>query len=532
MSEGGVNDPGKGSGPVGSDPVRRLVVVSNRLPIVLERDGQKWRAEPGQGGLVTALAPVLRDRGGLWDGWPGTTEPGADSAVREAVDRGGVGYDLECVALSEEELDKYYYGFSNEILWPLFHDLTDRCNYDPAYWPVYRQVNRKFANAVATATREEDYVWVQDYHLLLTAEELRLAGVRRRLGFFLHIPFPPLDIFMKLPWRFQVLRAMLEYDLVGFQTTRDLRNFVHCVRTLVSDMRVQTNRRAAASITTRDGRKLRLGAFPIGIDYKKFSSLAQSQHVAEQAWYIHEALPERKLILGVDRLDYTKGIPQRILALADLLERYPEHVGQLTFIQVVVPSRTEVPEYRELKRRVEQLVGQVNGRFTISGWTPIHYIARPLGLRELIAHYRTAEVGLITPLKDGMNLVAKEYCACSLDDGVLILSEFAGAAAQLQGGALLVNPFDIQGLADGIHEALTMGGDERLARMRRLRRCVARQNVFWWVDSFLQAAIARDLASFPHVDHFVPQAPTAPEDHASPGLVRALTAFRGSDVNP
>jgi trehalose 6-phosphate synthase len=221
------------------------------------------------------------------------------------------------------------------------------------------------------------------------------------------------------------------------------------------------------------------------------------------------------ILLGVDRLDYTKGIPQRIRALADLLERYPEHRGQLTFIQVVVPSRTEVPEYQDLARQVEQLVGQVNGRFTTSGWTPIHYIARPLALRELIAYYRTAEIGLITPLKDGMNLVAKEYCACSLDDGVLILSEFAGAAAQLHNGALLANPFDIQGLADKIHAALTMEQRERLARMRKLRRCIARQNVFWWVDSFLRAAIAQDLTSFPHVDYYVPQQPEPSDAEAS-----------------
>jgi trehalose 6-phosphate synthase len=505
---------GNGSGEDGR--VRRLVVVSNRLPIVLKHDpGGGWKAEPGQGGLVTALAPVLRDRGGLWVGWPGTVEDAADEAVRDAAKQGGVGYDLECVTLTGEELENYYHGFSNEILWPLFHDLPDRCNFEPAYWPVYRQVNHKFAETIARTTREEDYVWIQDYHLLLAAEQLRLSGVERRLGFFLHIPFPPPDTFMKLPWRFQVLEAMLEYDLLGFQTARDLRNFIQCVRALIAGARVQANRRMAASITTRQGRELRLGAFPIGIDYKKFSDLAQSQHVAEQAWYIHEALPERKLIFGVDRLDYTKGIPQRILALSDLLERYPEHRGQLTFIQVVVPSRTEVPEYQQLRRRVEQLVGQVNGRFTTSGWTPIHYIARPLALRELIAYYRTAEIGLITPLKDGMNLVAKEYCACSLDEGVLILSEFAGAAAQLHSGALLANPFDIQGLADRIHAALTMEQDERLARMRRLRRCIARQNVFWWVDSFLRAAIAQDLGSFPQVEYFVPRPPEPSDAEAS-----------------
>jgi trehalose 6-phosphate synthase/phosphatase len=495
--------------------VRRLVVVSNRLPIVLRREGDTWQVEPGHGGLVTALAPVLRNRGGLWIGWPGTTDEGAVDAVHQ-TDREGVGYDLEPVILTPEELERYYHGFSNEILWPLFHDLPGRCAFDPDYWPVYRQVNHKFAQAVERTTAVDDYIWVQDYHLLLVAQELRRAEIPRKTGFFLHIPFPPLDIFIKLPWRFHLLEAMLEYDLLGFQTARDLRNFVHCIRSLLPNVRVSSGRRMAATVTAH-GRELRLGAFPIGIDHNRFVNEAHSQQVADRAWYIHEALPERKLILGIDRLDYTKGIPQRILALGNALARYPELRRQLTFIQVVVPSREDVHEYQELKREVEQLVGQINGQFTESGWTPIHYICRPLDALDLVAYYRTAEVALITPLKDGMNLVAKEYCACSVDDGVLILSEFAGAAAQMQHGALLVNPYDIEGVADALHRAMTMDQAERLARMRRLRRGVARQNVFWWVDSFLQAAIARDLGSFPHVDYFVPQPPPEESEPAAEG---------------
>ena len=499
-----------------NDPVQRLVVVSNRLPIVLNKqEGGGWRIESGQGGLVTALAPVLSNRGGLWIGWPGTADEGATAAVRE-MDRGGVGYELEPVPLSTEELERYYHGFSNEILWPLFHDLPDRCNFSPAYWPTYRQVNRKFAAAIAAKTSVNDYIWVQDYHLLLVAEELRQIGGQQRLGFFLHIPFPPLDMFVKLPWRFQVLQGMLEFNLLGFQTTRDLHNFIQCVRALVPRARVTMGRKMGATIAKPDQSELRLGAFPIGIDYSKFVHSARGKPVTDRAWFLHESLPKRKLILGIDRLDYTKGIPHRIRALGDLLERYPEHRGNLTLIQVVVPSRTEVPEYQELKNEVERLVGEVNGRFTMSGWTPIHYICRPLDAEELVAYYRTCEIGLITPLKDGMNLVAKEYCACSLEDGVLIMSEFAGAAAQLHNGALLVNPFDIQGTADAIHRALVMPDEERHARLRRLRRIIARQDVFWWVDSFLKAAIARDLASFPEVDHFVPRPPEEDGDEKTP----------------
>jgi trehalose 6-phosphate synthase len=485
------------------DRRRRLVVVSNRLPVVIQPDDDGgFHVRPGSGGLVTALAPVLRDRGGLWIGWPGTSSGGALEALAGVQER-EVGYTLEPVELTGEEVAGYYHGFANEVIWPLFHDLPGRCNFDPARFPVYRSVNRKFVESIVVNTAAGDYIWVQDYHLMLVADEMRRAGHARRSGFFLHIPFPPLDVFMKLPWRFEILRGLLAYDLLGLQTARDLRNLLDCLRTLVPDARV-ASRRTAATVGV-DGHELRLGAFPIGIDQRRFSSGARSRPVEERAWYIHEDLPERKLILGVDRLDYTKGIPERIQALGRALERYPELRGNVTFIQVVVPSREDVPEYAQLKQEIERLVGQVNGRFTQSGWTPIHYIYRSLEWEELLAYYRTCEVAFITPLKDGMNLVAKEYCACSLDDGVLVLSEFAGVAAQFRSSALLVNPFDVDGMAGALHRALTMEPDERAARMRRLRRNVARQNVFWWVDAFLKAAIASDLRLFPQVEHFVPQ---------------------------
>ena len=478
----------------------RLVVVSNRLPLVLTRgpDGS-WRARQGQGGLVTALAPVLRDRGGLWIGWPGATEDSALATVR-SMPADETGYTIEPVALTDEELDRYYRGFSNEILWPLFHDMPGRCNFDPGYWPTYQQVNRKFAETVARCTTEHNYVWVQDYHLMLVADELRRAGVSRTVGFFLHIPFPPVDIFVKMPWRFQVLEALLRFDLVGFQTRRDMRNFVACVRALMPGLPMTTRYRAGE--VTLDGHTAHVGAFPIGIDYRKFVEAARSKEVADRAWFIHEALPDHKVILGVDRLDYTKGIPHRIDAFALALERHPEMRRRVVLVQVVVPSREDMPEYAELRTRIERRISRVNGRFTESGWAPIQYIYRSLSMLDLLAYYRTSEIALVTPLKDGMNLVAKEFCACSLEQGVLVLSEFAGAAAQLQKGALLVNPFDVEGTADAIHRAFTMEPQQRRERMRRLRHNVARQNVFWWVDTFLRAAIDRDLSHFPPSEYF------------------------------
>ncbi len=488
-----------------SENLGRLVVVSNRLPVVLsrEQDSGAWRVSPGSGGLVTALAPVLKDRGGLWIGWPGTGDEDAVSFLRDHSSPESVGYTLRPVPLEQREEDLYYKGFSNGVIWPLFHDLLMRASFDPECFRAYEEVNDKFARVIAEFTREEDYIWVQDYHLMLVAAALQRMGLRRRTGFFLHIPFPSLDIFTKLPWRFQVLKGLLSYDLIGFQTARDRRNFVQCVRALMPGSKCAGSR-SVSTLTTPE-RELRVGSFPIGIDARRFMGEARSKEVADRAWFIHEALPERKLVLGIDRLDYTKGIPQRIMAVGDALRRYPDLRGKITFIQVVVPSREDVPEYRQLRREVERLVGQINGQFTMSGWTPIHYIYRPLTREELLSYYRTTEIALITPLKDGMNLIAKEYCACSVDDGVLVLSEFAGAAAQLQTGALLVNPHDIEGTADALARAYHMDRDERRARMRRLRRKVARQDVFKWVDAFLRAAISKDLSAFPAVEPFVPR---------------------------
>jgi trehalose 6-phosphate synthase/phosphatase len=488
----------------------RLTVVSNRLAIVVDKDNAgQWIIKPGSGGLVTALGPVLRDRGGQWIGWLGSNLQGEldETALKDLLDCGSreTGYSLISVELSEEEIQRYYFGFSNEILWPLFHDLPSRCNFDPTYWKVYEQVNGKFAQVVAANTSQnEDYVWVHDYQLILVAACLKRLGIIRRTGFFLHIPFPPLDGFIRLPWRFQILEALLQYDLVGFQTMRDRRNFMDCVHMLMPKSKVVGHGQVSRCLTPE--REVLVGTFPISIDFTQFAEFSGTQEVQDEAWIIHANLAERQLILGIDRLDYTKGIPLRLWAFANALERYPQLRRKVTLIQVVVPSRQEVPEYEALKREIERLVGEINGRFTEVGWTPIHYIYRSLSWVELLAYYRTCEIALITPLKDGMNLVAKEYCACSIENnGVLILSEFAGAAAQLQNGALLVNPFDIEGVADAIYEAYTMDGEMRHKRMEKMRRSIQKNSIFHWVNAFLRAGIHKDLNQFPKAEFFVPK---------------------------
>ena len=484
-----------------------LIVVSNRLPFVLKKEGDGYSVRPSSGGLVTALLPVLQGRGGAWVGWHGAS--GHDPAIAPALKQAATdaGYQLRAIALTEEEQRNFYAGFSNEVIWPLFHDLQTLCNFDPSYWRCYCDVNRKYAKAVADIANSGDFIWIHDYQLMNVGAEMRQFGVEAKTAFFLHIPFPPLDIFVKLPWRFHLLRALLAYDLVGFQTLRDRRNFIQCVRTLIADARVV----GKGNIVTIEhgGRSVRVGSFPIGIDYNEFVKRASEPAVERQSAKLRLQLPDRQLILGIDRLDYTKGIPCRLEAFRDALTRYPELREHVTLVQVVVPSREDIPRYFELKARIEGLVGEINGQFTRpGGWVPIHYVFRSLDSIDLLSYYRAAEIALVTPLKDGMNLVAKEYCACSIEeDCVLILSEFAGAAAQMQSGALLVNPYDREGVADAIHRAFHMSLAERRARMRRLRRAVRKQEIFWWADSFLRASIETDMSAFPQSD-FVPLSET------------------------
>ncbi len=479
-------------------PAGRMVVVSNRLPFVVEKDErQGWRLVPGSGGLVSALLPTLKDRGGVWIGWPGAVQE--EAAARRVLSRsqGQSGYRLVPVMLSADDIEKFYLGFSNEIIWPLFHDLQSMCNFDPGYWQSYVAVNRKYAAAVRGAARPADFVWVHDYHLMLLGRELRRLRLRNRMAFFLHIPFPPPDIFFKLPWRQELVYALLEFDLVGFQTWRDRHNFLQCLEVLAPQAAF-SGRSQVMSIRL-GGRTVRLGHFPISVDFAALEHAAGQESVLWEVERLQEALHHRQLILGLDRLDYTKGILYRLQAFQYALEHNPSLQDRVTLVQVVVPSRGDIPRYHELRLRIEQTVSRINGQYTRPGsWVPIHYLYRNLSPTELAAFYRAAGIALVTPLKDGMNLVAKEYCACSLEeDCVLILSEFAGAAAQLHHWALTVNPYDVKGVADAIARACRMDWAERHRRMRPMRRSIRRHDIFWWLDLFLHAAFRRDLDDFP-----------------------------------
>lgn len=467
----------------------KLVIASNRLPfVVTHSEAGGIDVKPAAGGLITALLPVLRSHGGVWIGWTGVAErePCSEAALADAAS--ATGFRVVSIDLSEVEVQKFYMGFSNEIIWPLFHDLPTFCNFEPSYWQAYLQVNRKFARIASAEAEDDDLVWVHDYHLINVATELRRLGRHLRTAFFLHIPFPPLDLFLKLPWRQAMLRSLLEYDVIGFQTLRDRRNFISCVRALLRDVSIG-GRGQVLNVRVGD-RQMAIGHFPIGIDFAEFARNAASEVVRQRAALLHDYLPNRQLILGVDRLDYSKGILLRLRAFREALLRHPDLHNCVTLIQVVVPSREHIPMYFDLRQQIEQTIGRINGEFTQpGGWVPIHYVFRSLEPLDLLAYYRAAQIGLVTPLKDGMNLVAKEYCTCSIEeDCVLILSEFAGAASQLRSGALLVNPFDVEGVAEAIYRAYCMAPEERRRRMRRMRREVQRRDVFWWLESFLKVA--------------------------------------------
>lgn len=471
----------------------RLILVSNRLPVSLQRQGDNLRVEPSPGGLATALSAVWnRYKDGVWIGWPGAQVDVDIQSLLDKVARDGP-YELRAVTLTAQEIEKFYAGFANEIIWPLFHDLQSRCNFRPEYWEIYQQVNRKYARVVAGSTNSGDMVWVHDYQLMLVAQSLREMGVRSRIGFFQHIPFPPPDVFEKLPWRDCVLRALLQFDVLGFQTTRDRSNFLACVAELLPEAEIH-NADQQQAIVRFAGRRALVGAFPISIDFDEFAVPAAKPEVAARATAIRGELMENILLLGVDRMDYTKGIPERLQAFRLLLERFPELRRQITLVQIVVPSRSDIPEYKGLREEVELLVSQINGQFTQPGWVPIHYMYRNMPRHELLAYYRAADVALITPLKDGMNLVAKEFCAAQVDEkGVLILSEFAGASPELRHGAMLVNPNDFVGVANAIREACQMPSEQKVSRMRLLREIVKNHNIQRWTSLFLSAATSLSL---------------------------------------
>ncbi|QTE29822.1 alpha,alpha-trehalose-phosphate synthase (UDP-forming) [Pengzhenrongella sicca] len=484
-----------------SDDGYDFVVVANRLPVdfsVAEDGTTSWTTSPG--GLVTALEPVMQAHSGAWVGWSGS--PDLD---HEPFDADGVR--LVPVALSATEVELYYEGFSNDTLWPLYHDVIEPPAYHRQWWDAYRKVNARFAAAAAAQAAPGAIVWVQDYQLQLVPALLRELRPDVRIGFFNHIPFPSLEIFAQLPWRAQVIRGLLGADLIGFQRASDAANFVRSVRRF-TDL---TTRGEVITVTDDDGgrRYVRAAAFPISIDSEHFDNLARSPAVKARALEIREELGNPEvMLLGVDRLDYTKGIRHRVKAFGELLQDGRLTVPEVTLVQVASPSRENVGAYQQLREDVELLVGRINGEYGHLGKAPIHYFHHSYPAEEMAALYLAADVMLVTALRDGMNLVAKEYVAARSDErGVLVLSEFTGAADELA-GSVLINPHDIDGMKDRIVLAVEMDYREQRKRMRRLRRRVLEDDVEKWSQTFLavlSAVPAHHLPAHQPPEHQLPE---------------------------
>ncbi len=458
-----------------------LVVVSNRLPFSIERHGDKLQIQRSAGGLVAALEPVLNQRGGVWVGWAGVSQQALDSAGGLNLPGGAVTY--RAVPLSGHEVSLYYAGFSNRTIWPLFHYFVGDTTIDGGTWRAYEQVNERFAQVAVNASAKDTLIWVHDYQLLRVPHHVRRLAPDRRIAFFLHIPFPAPDVLRVLPWSRNLIRGMLAADLVGFHIPAYAEHFLLCAERLLGSEVDHAN-----GIVRFEGREVSVQSHPISIDVAHIEALAGSPGREPGA---PEDDPERvREILGVDRLDYTKGVNERLLGIERLLDRHAEYRGRILFTQLLVPSRERVPEYNRLKREIDETVGRINGRFSAPDWSPIRYLARTMPPEELVPLYRKADIALVTPLRDGMNLVAKEYVAAQLENnGVLIVSEMAGAAEELQ-EALIVNPFDIDAVADALDRALSMPDDERRARMSALRDRVRTRDVHAWVRGFLESAEA------------------------------------------
>jgi trehalose 6-phosphate synthase/phosphatase len=464
----------------------RLLLVSNRLPVTVKADKDGVSVVPSAGGLATGLRGPHENSGGLWVGWPGDVSrltPAQKTSVEEQLAQ------QRCVPLylSASEVSRFYEGYSNQVLWPLCHYLLERVPRQDRDWDVYRRVNERFADLVVRHYQPGDTIWVHDYQLMLVPALLRERLPQARIGFFHHIPFPSSEIFRTLPRRLELLRGLLGADLIGFHTVSYVRHFASTLLHLLGLEKVGDH-------VEQEGRRVRLGAFPMGIDAQSFEDLVNQPAVLEEVRVHREKSAEQRLVLGVDRLDYTKGIPRRLLAVQRLLEREPAWRGKLRFVQVAVPSRTAVEDYATYRERVDVLVGRINSLYGSVHNVPIHYLYRSLNQKQLAALYRAADVMLVTPIRDGMNLVAKEFCASRPDeDGVLVLSELAGAADEL-GDALLVNPYDVEGMADALEAALEMPEAERKTRMRALRARVKECDVHRWVSSFLSALRATPTA--------------------------------------
>jgi len=455
----------------------KTIIISNRLPIKIAEENGELVYKQSEGGLATGLGSIFKEGDNVWIGWPGL--PVSKNAQKKEITKRLKPEHMRPVFLTAQEVEDFYEGFSNETLWPNFHYFNQYATYDENLWNAYKKVNKKFAAEVNEVAEDGDTIWVHDYQLLLLPQLIREKKPNATIGFFLHIPFPSYESFRLLPWRRELLMGMLGSDFLGFHTYDDMRHFLSSVNRLAG----LGNENGKIIL---DNRIVRADALPMGIDYDKYAASAASPDTLEREVRYRTSIGEVDLILSIDRLDYSKGIPQRLRAFEKFLEDYPKFHGKVSILMVVVPSRDKVPRYARLKEEIELLVGRINGRFGRINWTPISYFYRSFPLAALSAFYRMSKVALVTPMRDGMNLVCKEYIASRLDQkGVLILSEMAGASKELS-DAIVINPNNLMQMVEAIHDALTMPVDEQKRHMHIMQESLQRYNIHAWVKLFME----------------------------------------------
>jgi len=460
----------------------RLLIVSNRLPVTIHRTKGQLHFQQSAGGLATGLSSFYRTYNALWIGWPGIDRKNS-SPDREEITERLLAESCYPVFLSQREVDEYYNKFCSATIWPLFHYFPQYASFTGSTWNAYERANRQFCDAIVDVWEQGDTIWVHDFHLMLLPKMLRDRLANPTIGFFLHIPFPSIELFRMLPWREQLLEGMLGADLVGFHTWEYAGHFLSSVRYLLG------HDNWMGRVTAGD-RMTRVDVFPMGIDYERFATTANTEAVEREVQNLDKNFGANKVILSVDRLDYTKGILRRLEAFSVFLERYPEYRGKFTYVLVVVPSRTMVARYALLKRQIDEMVGAINGKYGSIGWTPISYMYRSVPFETLVGLYRRANVGLVTPLRDGMNLVAKEYLASKVDGlGALILSETAGSAKEL-GEAIIINVNNDEEVIEALKTALDMPEGEQSDRLRIMQRRLRRYTVRRWAEEFIDALLA------------------------------------------
>jgi len=456
---------------------KRLVLVSNGEPYKHVYQDKEIKQEKLAGGLTTGLDPMMQEDGGLWIAW------GRGEADFEVVDQDNKvkvpdenGYTLKRIQLSEEEKNGFYYGFSNEVMWPISHTFISKANYKKEYWQYYKKVNKKYADSVKEELQEDDLVWIHDYHLALLPGLLTDSNAKTSL--FWHIPWPAWEAFRTIPWREEILEGMLAADFLAFHTDSFVYNFIDCAKKIGAEVDFSTRE------INYQGSKTSVESIPLGIDYQGFHQLAEDEEYLEKARSIKEEYSTEKLVFAVDRLDYTKGIEERLDGIDRFFEKYPEYQCKVTFVQRVAPSRTGIEEYQQMKERIERKVAEINGKYQKDRWQPVKYFYGSVPQEELLPYYKVADLALITASIDGMNLVAKEYLAVQ-DSGVLLLSEFAGAAEYLD-SAIKVNPYDVEAVADSIYQGLEMPDSEKKERLQKAQADLKKYDINWWRDSFLE----------------------------------------------